>query len=65
MLRWSESARFWIVVGCINITIPVVVILKTRTKDLNRGTANLRLLGLLRLSERRVPAQRVVSGSSE
>jgi hypothetical protein len=39
MFRWSESARFWIVLGCINITIPVVTIWKMHAGDLNRATA--------------------------
>lgn len=39
MPRWPESARFWIVIGCINIAIPAFTIWKMHTDDLGRVAA--------------------------
>lgn len=39
MFSWPESTRFWMVIGCINITITVVTIWKTQTGVFNRATA--------------------------
>src|SRR6201999_3497941 len=39
MSRWPESARFWIVIGCINIAIPAFTIWKMHTDDLGRVAA--------------------------
>ena len=39
MSRFPESAGFWIVIGCVNITIPLVIFWNVHTGEINRSVA--------------------------